>query len=51
LIQEVKRQKKKESCILKYFFIKEEEKGFNAYEAKKVMRDRKLFRLHDGGMR
>ena len=43
LIQEVKQRKKKEINMLNYFFKKEARKGFNAYEAKKVMRDRNYF--------
>ena len=35
--------KKKEMHMLKYFSRKEQRKGFNAYEAKKVMRDRNYF--------
>ena len=29
--------------MVKYFSIKEDARGFNAYEAKKVMRDRNYF--------
>ena len=43
LIHGVRHWKKKEILMLRYFFKKRQRKGFNAYEAKKIMRDRNYF--------
>ena len=43
LTREVMQWKKKETSMQRFFLPKEARRGFNAYEAKKVMRDRNHF--------
>ena len=48
-IRAVMQWKKNEINMANCFFKKRQRKGFNAYEAKKMMKRPQLFWLHDGG--